>query len=165
MQNKILLTLLILISNSAFSQTSMFDKGMGTHDNFKTGLLAINLVQQNNLAGLLKLMKPRSKADTAQLANNLRETSKAYPYDSLVLPGAFVDVSDKECYYERNFYTNSQRKSRILLQIHVNMVKIGNEFFVRNIEFRKGKTIVEREAEIKKLDNVSNGPPPPPAVF
>ena len=165
MINKILLVLLLFISGKAYTQTFKFDKGSGTRESLKTGVLVIKLIQQNNLSELLKLMQPQSKVDTAQLATGITETNKLYPYDSVGVPGVFVDKLGTEFYYERNFCIEKNKKTEILLQIHVNLIKKDNDFFIRNIEFRKEKAIVKREAEIKKLNNVPKEPPPPPAIF
>jgi hypothetical protein len=162
---RILLIAALFLSGQTKAQDFVFDKAAGTDQSLKKGVSAIKFIQQNNWTGLLKIMQKPSKIDTVQLKKSLTKMSKSYPYDSVGKPGTFLDNPETGPYFERNFYRQKNNSTTILLQIHVTLVRKGDEVVVKNIEFREGKAIVPRKKELKALNSVPNDPPPPALPF
>jgi hypothetical protein len=164
MRHILLFIPLLFPSLQIFSQDFEFDKGSGTNQSLRTGVLAIKFIQQNNLTELLTLVQI-NKLDTAKLAANLKAVSSKYPYDSIGVPMAFTDKSLSSFYYERNFCSQKSKSTLILLQIHLTLIKNGNNFFITNIEFRQKSAIASRKKELKEISQIPGKPPAPPAVF
>jgi len=163
MLNKMILIAALLMSTKAFSQDFIFDTGSGSRESLRKGVRAINLIQQDKVHELLKLMPRQSSHDSSVIAVNAADVSEKYMYDSIGLPAAFTKKSDNDFFYERNFCTQKDNVSSIVLQIHLTLTKTGNTFQVNGIEFRQGRAIVQRQKEIDRLNNTDpDNPPPPP---
>jgi hypothetical protein len=168
LKRNVLIIVLALCSINLFGQSEerIFDKGKGMRESLRTGHLAIQHIQKNDLTSLLLLYKENPDINVDQLKDQVNEVSSAFPFDDSSVPESYMDNSDSEFYYERNFYKEINNDIQCVLQIHVTLIIEKKTFKVSQIDFRRGKAIVKRVKEIQdiKKRNVNPGlKPPPPA--
>jgi hypothetical protein len=172
MKKLFLLALFPLCLNISFSQSHkdilVFDKGSGTYESLQVGNAVMNAIQENNLSILSAFYIDITSINKDDLKKEMDVVNKSWPYYDTIAPIAYLDDSESNLYYERNF-CNFKNNIAIELQIHATLIRDGNSYRVNQIQFRRGKTIQKRQTEIK--DIISNSqdetlrPPPPPPSF
>ncbi|MFA6057868.1 MAG: hypothetical protein WC756_06705, partial [Taibaiella sp.] len=171
MKKIFLLTLFSLCLNISFSQSGkdilIFDKGSGTYESLQVGNAVMNAIQENNLSILSAFYIDLTSFNNNDLRKEMDVVNKTWPYYDTIAPIAYLDDSESNFYYERNFCNFEKNNVTIELQIHATLIKEGNSYYVNQIQFRRGKAIQKRQAEVKDIlsnnqDETLRPPPPPP---
>ena len=83
-----------------------------------------------------------------------------YANDGNSLPTSAVSPGNS-IWYERTYYEKAGDEIKYHLQVYFELVEAGDEIKIKKVTFRKGKKVVRRDQEIKRMDSEDFIPPPP----
>ncbi|MFK7812116.1 MAG: hypothetical protein AB8B59_06455 [Maribacter sp.] len=146
----------------------MIDRGSEEQEKLNTGRSAIAWIEMNKPEEIINYLSEDSKVDKSLLASNCKSVSEEFPFED-ALPGFFSNDEKNSIWYERTYYKKTNDSINYLLQIYIDLVTENGQSKILNIDFRRGKDIIDRNTEVQRLNRSGkNGipppPPPPPAL-
>lgn len=152
----------LLFTSLIFAQKNRTDVGGGEIKNMKVVITILDKIEKSQAIDIKKYFLNQKDYNDKNWDEFINQIQKDFPNNDNSLPASDVRPSEN-LWYERTYFEELDNEIKYHVQIYFELEKVNNETKIKKVIFRKGKDIVNRDKEIKRLGD-SSIPPPVPAI-